>query len=147
MSRGDALYQSNPIQSRKHEESSKKGQEASWGLRNCQKPSVLESVIHCLTWTTWFTLLLLLLWPLVQNRHSKFIMFLTVLMTSLGPSPHSSTPWQQTFSSCKGFFLVWLVLWAREISLWALIMRPWTPHCQWAATWPQKPSNLKQGLQ
>ena len=43
-------------------------------------------------------------------------MFFTVLVTSLGPRPQSSTPCQQTFPCCTICF-VWLALWAREISL------------------------------
>ena len=42
--------------------------------------------------------------------------FLTVLVTSLGPRPKSSTPCQHTFPCCTVCF-VWLALWAREISL------------------------------
>ena len=40
-----------------------------------------------------------------------------VLVTSLGPSTQSSIPSQQTVP-CFTVLLVWLVLWAREISLW-----------------------------
>ena len=42
-------------------------------------------------------------------------------MTSLGPSPQSSTPCQQTFPCCTAC-LVWLVLGAREMSLWVNIV-------------------------
>ena len=42
------------------------------------------------------------------------LLFLTVPVTSLGPSPQSSTPCQQTFSCCK-VCLVWLALGARKI--------------------------------
>ena len=101
----------------KHEEQSTKGQEALWNIVNCQEASVLEAVQHCLSWTALFTLLLLLLWPLLQNRHSKLIMFFRVLATSLGPSPQSSKPCQQSFPCCT-VCLVWLALWARENSLW-----------------------------
>ena len=43
--------------------------------------------------------------------------FFTVMATRLGPSPQSSTPCQQTFPCCAPR-LVWLVLGARELSLW-----------------------------
>ena len=38
-----------------------------------QKTSVLKAVLHCLSWPAMLTLLLLL-WPLLQIRHSKWIM-------------------------------------------------------------------------
>ena len=41
--------------------------------------------------------------------------FFAVLVTSLGSSPQSSTPCQQTFPCCTAH-LVWLVLGARETS-------------------------------
>ena len=91
---------------------------------NCEVASVLEAVLHCLSWTAFFTFLLLLLWPLLQNRHSKLIMFFMVLVTSLGPSPQSSKPCQQ---SCCTVCLVRLALWTRKISLW----------------WPHKNKNIK----
>ena len=42
------------------------------------------------------------------------LLFLTVPVTSLGPSPQSSTPCQQTFP-CFTVCLVWLALGARKI--------------------------------
>ena len=42
------------------------------------------------------------------------LLFLTVLATSLGPSPQSSTQCQQTFPCCT-VCLVWLALGAREV--------------------------------
>ena len=60
---------------------------------------------------------LLLICSLLQKRSSRLLMFFAVLVTSLGPSPQSSTPCQQNFPCCTAC-LVWLVLGAREISLW-----------------------------
>ena len=43
----------------------------------------------------------------------RSLLFLTVPVTSLGPSPQSSTPCQQTFPCCTAS-LVWLALGARK---------------------------------
>ena len=58
--------------------------------------------------------------PCFKTVNSSCLFFLTVLATRLGPSPQSSTPCQQTFPCCTAH-LVWLVLGAREISLWFLV--------------------------
>ena len=54
----------------------------------------------------------------LQLSGSKFTAF-TVPVTSLGPSPQSSTQCQQTFPCCT-VCLFWLALGAREISLWCI---------------------------
>ena len=71
----------------------------------------MGAALHCLTWTTLFTLLL---WALLQNRSFKCFPFFALLVTSLGPSPQSSTKCHQTFACCT-VCLVWLALGAREI--------------------------------
>ena len=71
----------------------------------------MAAALQCLTWTALFTLLLL---ALLQNRSSKWFFFFTVLVTSLGPTPQSSTQCQQSFPCCT-VCLVWLALGARKI--------------------------------
>ena len=85
--------QEEPGNVKKHEKSSTKGQAASWNIRNCQEASVLEAVLHCLSWTA--------------------------------HCPQSSTPCQQTFP-CGTVCLVWLALWARDISLMVKPTRNYT---------------------
>ena len=52
--------------------------------------------------------------PCFKTVDPSSLFFLTVIVTSLGPSPQSSTPCQQTFPCCT-VCLVWLALGAREI--------------------------------
>ena len=55
--------------------------------------------------------------PCFKTVSPSCLYFLTILVTSLGPSPQSSTRYQQTYPCCT-VCLVWLALLAREISLW-----------------------------
>ena len=68
-----------------------------------------------MTWTVLFTLLLLPLCSVLQNRQSRLsIFFFYGSSNNPGTSPQSSTQCQQTFPCCT-VCLVWLALGAREV--------------------------------
>ena len=77
---------------------------------NCQEALVLEAVQHCLSWTALFTLLLLLLWPLLQNGHSKLIM----LLNGSSDKPRPQPTIQHTHSVNKPYPSIQLVWFGRH---------------------------------